>query len=76
MLDFETITGFVLLTVTLHDGMDADDNVEDVPVVDVTTILAITIRDVEEEGGRDAVPDGAGGGDGVDGRPSRTGTAT
>ncbi len=50
VLDFETITGFVLLTVTLHDGMDADDNVEDVPVVDVTTILAITVDDVEERG--------------------------
>ena len=50
VLDFETITGFLLLTVTLHDGMDADDNVEAVPIVDVTTILAITIRDVEEEG--------------------------
>ena len=51
MLDFETITGFLLLTVTLHDGMDADDNVEAVPIVDVTTILAITIRDVEGGGG-------------------------
>ena len=48
VLDLET--GFLLLTVTLHDGMDADDNVEAVPIVDVTTILAITIRDVEEEG--------------------------
>ena len=53
VLDFEVLdleTGFLLLTVTLHDGMDADDNVEAVPIVDVTTILAITIRDVEEEG--------------------------
>ena len=49
-LDFETITGLVLLTITLHDGMDADGVVEDVPVVDVTTILAITVDDVEEEG--------------------------
>ncbi len=49
-LDFETITGLVLLTISLHDGKNSDNSVEDVPVVDVTTILAITVDDVEEEG--------------------------
>ena len=51
-LDFETITGLVLLTITLHDGkgVDQDNMVIADDSVDVTTILAITVDDVEEEG--------------------------
>ena len=49
-LDFEPTTGLLLLTLTVHDGRDEDGNVEDPPVVDVTTTVAITVTDVEEEG--------------------------
>ena len=49
-LDFETTAGLLLFTVTLHDGKDADGNVEDPPVVDVTSTVAITVLDVEEDG--------------------------
>ena len=51
-LDFETITGLVLLTITLHDGkgVDQDNMVIADDSVDVTTSLAITVDDVEEEG--------------------------
>ena len=49
-LDFETTTGFLFFTLTLHDGRDADGNVEDPPVVDVTVSAIISVTDVEEDG--------------------------
>ena len=50
-LDFETASSVYLsFTLTLHDGRDADGNVEDTPVVDVTRSALVTILDVEEAG--------------------------
>ena len=49
-LDFETGAGRLFLNVTLHDGRDADGNVEAIPVVDVTSTVTITVTDVEEPG--------------------------
>ncbi len=49
-LDFETAPAFLLLTITLHDGKAEEGNVEDPPVVDVTTTVTIFVTDVEEEG--------------------------
>ena len=47
-LDFEETSGPLLVTVTLHDGHDADGNPSD--AIDTTHTLAITVLDVEEEG--------------------------
>ena len=49
-LDFETTSGVLLLTVTVHDGKDADGNAENPPVVDHMIPVAISITDVEEDG--------------------------
>ena len=51
-VDFEDppIAGFYLITVTLHDGKDADGNAEADPVVDTTTGVSVTVTDVEEDG--------------------------
>ena len=51
-LDYETLPGRKILffTVTVHDGRDADGNVEADPVVDTTTTVTITVTDVEEPG--------------------------
>ena len=53
-LDFETIFassgGRLIFNATLHDGKDADGNVEAVPVIDATATITITVLDVEEEG--------------------------
>ena len=51
-VDFEDppVAGFYLVTVTLHDGKDADGNTEADPVVDTTTSVSVTVVDVEEEG--------------------------
>ena len=51
-VDFEAppTVGFYLITITLHDGKDADGNVETDPVVDATTGVSVTVTDVEEEG--------------------------
>ena len=51
-VDFEDppTLGFYLITVTLHDGKDADGNAEADPVVDITTGVSVTVTDVEEEG--------------------------
>ena len=51
-VDFEDppVAGFYLITVTLHDGKDADGNTEADPVVDTTTGVSVTVTDVEEEG--------------------------
>ncbi len=49
-LDFETSTGFELLFVTIHDGRDADGNVETDPQIDHTATFRITVADVEEPG--------------------------
>ena len=53
-LDFETIfassEGRLIFNATLHDGKDADGNVEAVPVIDATATITITVIDVEEEG--------------------------
>ena len=49
-LDFETTSGALLFTVTLHDGKDEDGNVEDPPVVDATTTVSVFVQDVEEDG--------------------------
>ncbi len=49
-LDFETTSGFLTFTVTLHDGRDADGNPEDPPVIDVTRTIIVFVTDVEEDG--------------------------
>ena len=51
-VDFEDppVAGFYLITVTLHDGKDADGNTEADPVVDTTTSVSVTVTDVEEDG--------------------------
>ena len=53
-LDFETIfaasSGRLIFNATLHDGKDADGNVEAVPVIDATATITITVLDVEEDG--------------------------
>ena len=56
-LDFETINvsfassgGRLIFNATLHDGKDADGNVEAVSVIDATATITITVIDVEEEG--------------------------
>ena len=51
-VDFEDppVAGFYLVTVTLHDGKDADGNTEADPVVDTTTGVSVTVTDVEEDG--------------------------
>ena len=38
------------MPVTLHDGKDADGNVETDPAIDDTTTMSIFVTDVEEEG--------------------------
>ncbi len=58
-LDFESVSGLLLLGVTLHDGADADDNPDDTE--DVSATVAISVSDLEEEGVvtlSDADPDG------------------
>ena len=50
-LDFETTSGPLYFTVTLHDGRDADGNAEDPPVVDDTRTISVFVTDVEEDGG-------------------------
>ena len=47
-LDFESTSGFLKLTITLHDGRDADGNLS--TEVDVTIDFLIFIIDVEEPG--------------------------
>ncbi len=51
-LDFETApsSGYLTVPITLHDGRDADGNVESPPVIDDTGTLSIYITDVEEDG--------------------------
>ena len=51
-LDFETIPGNGLLDVpvTLHDGRDAEGNVETNPAIDVNITLSVFVTDVEEPG--------------------------
>ena len=51
-VDFEDppVAGFYLITVTLHDGKDADGNTEADPMVDTTTGVSVTVTDVEEDG--------------------------
>ena len=51
-LDFETApsSGYLTVPITLHDGMDADGNVESPPVIDDTGTLSVYITDVEEDG--------------------------
>ena len=49
-LDFETTSGSLLFTVTLHDGRDADGNAEDPPVIDDTRTISVFVTDVEEDG--------------------------
>ena len=49
-LDFETTAGLLLFTVTLHDGKDADGNIETNPVIDVTRTISVRVTDVEEDG--------------------------
>ena len=47
-LDFETTTGLLLFTVTLHDGEDDDGNPN--TEVDATTTISVQDIDVEEDG--------------------------
>ena len=42
--------GFLIFTVTLHDGRDADGNAETNPVIDDTRTATVTVTDVEEDG--------------------------
>ena len=49
-LDFETTSGFLSVTITLHDGRDADGNPETNPVIDATRLASIAVLDVEEDG--------------------------
>ena len=49
-LDFETTSGFLTFTVTLHDRRDADGNVEATPAIDDTRTASIAVLDVEEDG--------------------------
>ncbi len=51
-LDFETtpLNGLLTVPVTLHDGKDADGNVETDPADDDTTTMSIFITDMEEDG--------------------------
>ena len=49
-LDFETSPPVRLLTVTVHDGKDADGNVEATPVVDARYSVSVHVVDVEEDG--------------------------
>ena len=51
-LDFETApsSGYLTVPITLHDGKDADGNVESPPVIDDTGTLSVYITDVEEDG--------------------------
>ena len=49
-LDFETSPPVRLLTVTVHDGKDADGNLEATPVVDARYSVSVHVVDVEEDG--------------------------
>ena len=49
-LDFETTSGPLYFTVTLHDGRDSDGNAEDPPVIDADRIISVFVTDVEEDG--------------------------
>ena len=49
-VDFEDppVTGFYLVTVTLHDGKDAAGEAD--PMIDTTAGISVTVTDVEEDG--------------------------
>ena len=51
-VDFETrpSSRFYFVTVTMHDGKDADGNAETVPVIDNTLSVPVRVTDVEEDG--------------------------
>ena len=72
-VDFEDppVAGFYLVTITLHDGKDADGNTEADPVVDATTGVSVTVTDVEEDGVVTLSSDEPETGDGADGHAGR-----